>query len=393
METQTLPTDQPQFMNHAVDAAVKLLRAGEIVGLPTETVYGLAADASNADAVAKVFAAKERPSFDPLIVHVPQKTDLALVAEVSPEIEKVVRQLTERFWPGPLTLILPKKPCVPDIVTAGLPSVAVRCSSNPVFSRVAKALGKPIAAPSANRFGAISPTSASAVLAELGGRIQLILDGGASLHGLESTIIKVEPAPSVPPQQPGNPSAEATRTPAPPSKPLITILRPGPVLPDDLKQYGRLQRADKRLAGQPAEAPGQLASHYAPRTPLRLLEKPSDFKPEPGKKYALLSYRGDADDGYLYLADWKQSAVLSPGKGKLPEAAVRFFYALRELDRCGADEIIAEPVHEFGLGIAMMDRLRRAAVKGGHAAGLREISVASQRLAPPSQSDLDRHGR
>lgn len=345
METQTLPTDQPQLMSHAVDAAVKLLRAGDIVALPTETVYGLAADALNADAVAKVFAAKERPSFDPLIVHVPQKTDLTLVAEVPPEIEKVVRQLTERFWPGPLTLILPRKPCVPDIVAAGLPGVAVRCSSNPVFSRVAKALGKPIAAPSANRFGSISPTSASAVLAELAGRIPLILDGGASLHGLESTIIKVEP---------GEP------------KPLITILRPGPVTPDELKQYGKVRRAEKRLLDEAAEAPGQLASHYAPRTPLRLLERPSDFKPEPGKKYALLSYRGDADDGYLYLADWKQTTVLSPGKGKLPEAAVRFFYALRELDRCGADEIIAEPIHEFGLGIAMMDRLRRAAAKMEH---------------------------
>jgi L-threonylcarbamoyladenylate synthase len=359
METQTLPTDQPQLMNHAVNEAVKLLRAGDIVALPTETVYGLAADALNADAVAKVFAAKERPSFDPLIVHLPQKTDLALVADVPPEIQKVVTQLIERFWPGPLTLVLPKKPNVPDIVTAGLPTVAVRCSSNPVFARVVKELGKPIAAPSANRFGSISPTSASAVKAELDGRIPLILDGGASLHGLESTIIKVEQASSLP----VTPSADATKMVAPPSKPHITILRPGPIIPDDLKQYGRIQRVNKKLTDEAAEAPGQLASHYAPRTPLRLLERPSDFIPERGKSYALLSYRGDADDGYLHLTDWKHTATLSPGKGKLPEAAVRFFYVLRELDKCGADEIIAEPIHEFGLGIAMMDRLRRAAVK------------------------------
>ena len=245
MQTLVLPTDEPDSMHRAVSEAVRLLSAGDIVALPTETVYGLAADALNAEAVAKVFAAKERPAFDPLIVHVPTKQSLHDVADVPESIKKPVIQLIERFWPGPLTIVLPKKACVPDIVTSGMPTVAVRMSSHPVFKRISQALGRPIAAPSANRFGSISPTSASAVQAELDGRIPLIVDGGACLHGIESTIIKIEPA------EP---------------KPMITILRPGPIVPDDLKQYGRLQRHQKQLTDEPSEAPGQLASHYAPRT-------------------------------------------------------------------------------------------------------------------------------
>ena len=191
MHTQILPTDHPELSREAVDAAVRLLMAGEVVALPTKTVYGLAADALNADAVAKIFSVKERPSFDPLIVHLPHKDDIDTVAEIPEDIELSVRRLILRFWPGPLTLVLPKKSCVPDIVTSGLPTVAVRVSNHHVFSRVARGLGRPLAAPSANRFGSISPTSANAVLAELDGRIPLILDGGASMHGLESTIIKV----------------------------------------------------------------------------------------------------------------------------------------------------------------------------------------------------------
>jgi L-threonylcarbamoyladenylate synthase len=342
MQTTVLHTDEPEHLHRAVAEATRLLKAGEIVAMPTETVYGLAADALNPDAVAKVFAAKERPAFDPLIVHLPTKQSLNDVADVPESIRKTVIQLIERFWPGPLTLILPKKACIPDIVTSGMPTVAVRMSSHPIFKRIVQELGRPLAAPSANRFGSISPTSASAVVAELEGRIPLVIDGGACLHGIESTIIKIEPA------EP---------------KPMITILRPGPIIPDDLKQYGRLQRHQKNLVNEVSEAPGQLASHYAPRTPLRLLESPRDFIPEHGKKYALLSFCGDADDGYVDLTEWHQIMILSPGNGKLPEAAVRFFYALRELDNCGADEIIAEPLHEHGLGIAMMDRLRRAAAK------------------------------
>lgn len=339
MTTEILPTDLPQEFKTAVDAAVRLLAAGEVVALPTETVYGLAADALNADAVAKIFEAKERPTFDPLIVHLTHKKDLDTVAEVPEAIAPVVKKLAERFWPGPLTMVLPKKACVPDLVTAGLPTVAVRASKDLVFTRVIRTLGKPLAAPSANRFGSISPTSANAVKAELDGRIPLILDGGACHFGLESTIIKIEPA-------------------AP--KPLITILRPGPITPDDLKVFGRVQVA-KRSSKDAPEVPGQLESHYAPRTPLRILDRPSDFIPEAGKKYALLSYRGEIADGYLDRHEWAAVHVLSPGKGKAPEAAVRFFFALRQLDNSGVDEIIAEPIPERGVGIAIMDRLRRAA--------------------------------
>ncbi|GAA5135911.1 L-threonylcarbamoyladenylate synthase [Prosthecobacter algae] len=342
MSTPILPTDQPPLLHHAVEEAVRLLQAGDVVALPTETVYGLAADALNPQAVAKIFEVKERPTFDPLIVHLADIKMLDLVADIPEEVKKTVARLIERYWPGPLTLLLPKKACVPDLVTAGLPTVAVRISSHPIFKRVASALNKPIAAPSANRFGAISPTSASAVLAELGGRIPLIVDGGACLHGLESTIIKVTPA-----------------TP----KNLITIVRPGPVTPEDLKLYGRLERMTRTVVDGASEAPGQLASHYAPRTPLRLLSKPSDFTPEEGKRYALMSYRGEEKDGYLDLADFEQVMVLSPGNGKLPEAAVRFFYVLRELDKLGVDEIIAEPMLEHGMGVAMMDKLRRASVR------------------------------
>ncbi len=326
-------------MHEAVLEAVRLLKEGEVVALPTETVYGLAANALDANAVAKIFEAKERPTFDPLIVHLPNKMQLDLVAEVPPEIAQVVKQLTERFWPGPLTILLPKKPIVPDIVTAGLPTVAVRVSSNAVFKRVCSALDKPLAAPSANRFGSISPTSAGAVMAELDGRIHLVLDAGASLYGLESTIIKIEP---------GSP------------KPLITIVRPGPLTPDDLKVYGKVKVATRTVIDEATEAPGQLASHYAPRTPLRLLSRPSDFIPEEGKRYALMSYRGEEKDGYLNLCEWEEVMMLSPGNGKLPEAAVRFFHILRRLDELGVDEIIAEPLHEHGMGIAMMDKLRRA---------------------------------
>lgn len=337
--TAVLRTDEPHLMHQAVDEAVRLLREGEVVALPTETVYGLAANALDPAAVTKIFEAKERPTFDPLIVHLPHKDQLDLIAEVPQEIAPTIKRLVERFWPGPLTLLLPKKPIVPDLVTAGLPTVAVRVSSNAIFKRVISALDKPLAAPSANRFGSISPTSANAVLSELDGRIHLIVDAGACLFGLESTIIRVEP---------GTP------------KPLITIVRPGPLTPDDLKPYGKVKVATRSVIDGPSDSPGQLASHYAPRTPLRLLSRPSDFVPDPGKRYALMSYRGEEKDGYLNLCDWEEVMMLSPGNGKLPEAAVRFFHVLRRLDELGVDEIVAEPMHEHGMGIAMMDKLRRA---------------------------------
>lgn len=329
-------------MKDSIREAVALLRAGEVVALPTETVYGLAADALNPEAVAKVFSVKERPSFDPLIVHIASRGDLKHVAIVPEDIAETVNKLTTAFWPGPLTLILPKHPDVPDLVTSGLPTVAVRQSAHPVFRAIGKELGKPIAAPSANRFGRISPTSASAVVKELGGRIPLVVNGGACSEGVESTIISIEPREG--------------------KKPVFRLHRAGPVTKEQLQDFGKVEKVREIQAGAP-QAPGQLESHYAPLTPLVLLEKPGDFTPEPGKTYALLSYRGEDDSPYVNLHDWEVVESLSPGSGKLAEAAIRLFFVMRLLDESGVDVIIAEPVSETGLGVAIMDRLRRASVR------------------------------
>lgn len=340
MEDTRIITAEDEDMKEAVAEAAALLAAGEVVAVPTETVYGLAADAFSAEAVAKVFAVKERPEFDPLIVHVASVRDLPLVAEVPEEIEETVRSLVGAFWPGPLTLVLPKAAGVPDLVTSGLPTVAVRQSGGLIFRAIGKALGRPIAAPSANRFGRISPTSATAVMKELGGRIPLIVDGGACREGLESTIVKVE---------------------AGEKRPLLRVLRAGPVTKEDLQKFGKVVM-EKKVAERP-DVPGQLESHYAPRTPLYLFDKPQDFRPEAGKRYGLISYRGDPKAGYLDLHDWEQVEELSPGSGKLPEAAIRLFHVMRLMDEAGLDGIVCEPVSEVGLGVAIMDRLRRASAK------------------------------
>ncbi len=332
-------------MKDAVREAAACLRNGEVVAVPTETVYGLAADAFNAEAVAKVFEVKERPSFDPLIVHICSVKELHEVAVIPEEVEKTVQKLISAFWPGPLTILLPKSDKLPDIVTSGLPTVGVRQSGNPIFRAIGRELGSPIAAPSANRFGRISPTGASAVMKELGGRIPLIVDGGACREGLESTIVRVEPA------------AEGVK------KATIYLLRPGPVTKKELQQFGRVEREKKRVIDEHVEAPGQLASHYAPATPLLMFDKPEDFKPEPGKKYGLLSHKGDPKAGYVERHEWAMVESLSPGSGKLPEAAVRLFHVMRTLDEAGLDAIVAEPVTTMGLGQAIMDRLRRAAAK------------------------------
>jgi L-threonylcarbamoyladenylate synthase len=325
----------------AAAAAVEELKAGEVVALPTETVYGLAADAFNAEAVAKIFEVKERPAFDPLIVHLARARDLARVAEVPEELKELVGKLTREFWPGPLSLVLPKTAAVPDIVTSGLPTVAVRISKHEVMRGVAKELGNPIAAPSANVFGRISPTSARAVVAELGGRIPLVVDGGACGEGLESTIVAVD---------------------MDQGKPVLWMLRPGPVTREDLRKFARVAKP-KAAAVKPA-APGQLESHYAPRTPFLLPDKPEDFVPEEGKKYGLLSYRGEEKDGYVGKHDWAVVEIMSPGSGKTAEAAVRLFHLMRKLDESGVDVIVAESVSKARLGAAIMDRLRKAAGKG-----------------------------
>lgn len=353
-DTCILDASDPSEQKKVVEQAVSLLDSGELVALPTETVYGLGADALNAEAVAKVFAAKERPEFDPLIVHVGSYEQVDEVADIPEGLKVVVQKLMKAFWPGPLTMVLPKKACVPDIVTSGLPTVAVRMSAHPIMKAVVRGLGRPVAAPSANRFGRISPTSALAVEKELGGRIPMIIDGGACREGLESTIIRPEVGVK---------------------RPILHLLRSGPVTKEMLQRFGKVERpktklsrkdrAEGKVLEKKPEVPGQLAAHYAPVTLLRLLGSMDEFSPEPGKKYALLSYCGSEKAGFIDAYEWDVVEELSPGKGKLAEAAVRFFYILRQLDESGVDEIIAEPVSETGLGVAIMDRLRRASVGSG----------------------------
>ncbi len=313
----------------AVGRAVALLRAGEVVALPTETVYGLAADALSPAAVARIFAVKERPKHDPLIVHLPTAAAVEEIATVSSEIE---RRLIEDFWPGPLTLLLTKHEHIPLLVTAGRETIAVRCSAHPVFQQVVRDFGRPLAAPSANRFGRISPTCAPHVVEELGGRIPLIVDGGPTDHGIESTIVRV-----------------IGRT--------IEILRPGALAEEALEPYGVVQRASRQGA---VIAPGQLASHYSPRTKLIILEENTLFDPtdHSEQRIGLLQLQPTTEGGNALPSACVR--YLS-SKGDLREAASNLFGFLRELDGCGLDLIVARLVPEQGIGLAINDRLRRAA--------------------------------
>lgn len=327
MRTEIVATLSPDQRRSATHAAVELLRSGELVALPTETVYGLAADASNSGAIAKIFEAKERPHFDPLIVHLHSASALGDVAAVPPEDRAVVEALIAQFWPGPLTLVLPKGPTVPDLVTAGLMTVAVRNSAHPLFNEIIQAFGKPLAAPSANRFGRISPTSAQHVSDELDGRIPLIVDGGRTHHGLESTIVKVV----------GN---------------HIEILRRGPVTFEALEKFGRVAIVD---SDSPVIAPGQLSSHYAPSTKFRLVENLKNFSVPTGARVGALALRiPETSDAFSATQELSR-------KGDLREAATNLFRLMRELDAANLDLIVAELVPEEGIGAAINDRLRRAA--------------------------------
>lgn len=324
METAVAPTESAEALAAAVASATGLLAQGEVVALPTETVYGLAADATRPEAVVKIFEAKERPFFDPLIVHLPDREWLDRITQVPSESRAAVEALIAKFWPGPFTLVLPRRPLVPDLVTAGLDTVAVRMSAHPVFRAVIQAFGKPLAAPSANRFGRISPTTAAHVVSELGGRIPLVVDGGATEHGIESTIVAVE-------------------------RGAVRILRSGPITKEQFSPFN-LQFPISPTAT--IESPGQLPSHYAPRTPL-VIGTPNDDTVSSAKRLGLLAFRTPA-------ADFDAIEVLSP-RGDLREAAATLFAKLRRLDEAGLDLILAEPVPEEGLGVAIMDRLRKAA--------------------------------
>jgi L-threonylcarbamoyladenylate synthase len=316
-------------------AAVELLRKGDVVALPTETVYGLAADALNTIAVAKIFEAKERPQFDPLIVHLPNREWLESIANLPAGDRQLILKLADKFWPGPFTMVLPKLEMVPHLVTAGLDTVAVRISAHPVFAEIVREFGQPLAAPSANRFGRVSPTTAQHVLDELDGRVQLIVDAGPTEHGIESTIIAVRDG-------------------------KIAILRRGPITHEQLSESAEVRSV---VATPKISSPGQLPSHYAPETPLRLIDTAEDFTPPRNQRIALLAW-----GSVLRRSMPSQMGAFAvvrnlSDRGDLREAAGNLFRYLRELDALGLDLIIAERVPCQGLGAAIMDRLERAAYK------------------------------
>jgi L-threonylcarbamoyladenylate synthase len=314
-----------QATPEAVSEAARGLAAGGLVAFPTETVYGLGADAHNGIAVARLYDAKGRPTFNPLIAHV---ADLA-AARALARFDAAAERLAAAFWPGPLTLVLPKSEtcAVSELATAGLDSIAVRVPDHPVARDILKAFGRPVVAPSANRSGHVSPTTAAHVLADLRGRVDLIVDGGATPVGLESTIVACLGEP--------------------------TLLRPGGLPRFDIEHLlGRaLTDASPPLDGGEDEAPlapGQLASHYAPRTPLRL----DATGAKPGE--ALLAFGERVPRGAAKMLN------LSP-RGDLIEAAANLFSHLRALDAARATAIAVMPVPHEGLGEAINDRLRRAA--------------------------------
>jgi len=331
VQTDLFTTSTTIRRGKAIARAVELLRQGEIVALPTETVYGLAGDALNPIAVAKIFEAKERPRFDPLIVHLPNREWLEKIVAPSANDRELVFTVADKFWPGPFTIVLPKLEIVPDIVTAGLDTVAVRLSAHPVFAEIARAFGKPLAAPSANRFGRVSPTAAQHVFDELDGRIRLIIDAGPTEHGIESTIVTVRDG-------------------------RIEILRRGPITEEQLRGIGfqpTLHRQDADAAI--VATPGQLPSHYAPETPLRLIDNAAAYSPPKNQRVGFLAWSGRVTSGAGFVAIRNLSA-----RQDLREAAANLFRHLRELDTLGLDLIVAERVPSGGLGAAIMDRLERA---------------------------------
>jgi L-threonylcarbamoyladenylate synthase len=300
METRVLP-----FTDESIAEARRLILAGEPVAVPTETVYGLAADATNAEAVARIYEAKGRPGFNPLIVHV---IDTAATERIG-ELDDAARRLAEEHWPGPLTLVVPLRSGsrIASIVTAGLPTIGVRVPAHPAMQALLSATGRPLAAPSANASGSISPTRAEHVLKSLGGRIPLIIDGGATERGLESTIVAATGGP-------------------------LRLLRPGPTTVDAAP-----------ATGERIEAPGQLASHYAP-----------------SKQVRLNAAAAENDEYLIGFGPVEGNASLSPS-GNLVEAAAQLFDLLHRADASDKPRIAVAPVPGDGLGAAINDRLARAA--------------------------------
>ena len=305
--------------------AAHLLNKGELVAIPTETVYGLAANALDPDAVLKIFETKKRPGFDPLIVHA---ASLDVVRHFVRSIPPEALLLANSFWPGPLTLLLPKTPLIPDLVTSGLDTVAVRIPSHPLTAQLLKLLAFPLAAPSANLFGRVSPTKATHVKDQLEGKIAYILDGGDCSVGLESTIV-------------GFPENERP-----------TIFRFGGIPVEEIEEVIGKVNIRPHSSSNP-QAPGMLKSHYAPRKPLFIVDEKQFFLE--GASYLRFSD---------YLPDIPQNRqfILSEARD-FRTAARNLFTALRELDSADTTAIVAELLPEKGLGRAINDRLRRASVR------------------------------
>ena len=305
--------------------AKEYLMAGQLVAIPTETVYGLAANAFDNKAAIRIFEAKRRPSFDPLIVHTSSLEKAKIFLN---EIPEEAIKLAAAFWPGPLTLLLPKNDLIPDVVTSGLPHVAVRIPRHPLSLQLLNELDFPLAAPSANPFGYISPTTAAHVQEQLGDKIPYILDGGPCEVGVESTIIGFQDDETI-------------------------VYRLGGMSVEDLEPYCPKIKLMPHSSSNP-QAPGQLKSHYAPRIPV-IVGNLRDLIIQYGKdEVAVLSFR----DSYQGVKQF----TLSPS-GDLKEAAQNLFGALRELDKLNIKYILAEQVPDYGLGKAINDRLARAAAK------------------------------
>lgn len=305
--------------------AAKIVREGGIVAFPTETVYGLGADAFNSLAVARIFEVKQRPYFDPLIIHIDQPTHVGTLVKKVPSNAK---KLMEKYWPGPLTIVLLKEDHIPDIVTAGLPTVALRMPNHPVALSLIKEAGCPIAAPSANPFGYLSPTTAEHVKEQLGNQVDFILDGGPCEVGVESTIISLaEDSPK--------------------------LLRLGGITMEEIESMiGKVEI--QSMNKERPSAPGMLPRHYAPRTPMILNWNNKTLDLFKNKSIGLLAFQKPINH-----LKFNAIEILSK-KGDLREAAANLFSALRRLDRLNLDLILVEPVPEIGLGRAIMDRLRRA---------------------------------
>ena len=348
MKTLRLPVDPVHLDSEpsrgALERAAQILRGGGLVAMPTETVYGLAANALDADAVAKIFRAKERPAWDPIIVHVCGES---MLANVVAEIPEPARKLMAAFWPGPLTLLLPRSTSVPDIVTAGRPLVGVRMPAHPVALALIRRAGVPIAAPSANRFGHVSPTTAAHVLHDLDERIDAVLDGGPTQRGVESTVL------------------DPTQTP-------MMIYRPGAVTAEqigDLAGPVVLHKEPARLSEVPHEAlpsPGVGLRHYAPRARLILVDAPEHVLTERIGAAAAAESRemlGVMLPGGIAAPEGISDAhVFTWGRWDSPEELAQDLYAgLRSLDALGCTAILCPLPPGGGLGAALRDRLRKAA--------------------------------